>query len=215
MKAKLQISGNGFQPIKRARQREQFPLSALPICILLLLAAAASAVAQSAQFFRISGPSATTIIAFQRNGSVVWSNGLANKTYTVQTVATLPGTTNNPFPPYAPMSTGSNWLNYIQLLVNNRLNTNLIVSFNAPAGMAFVPAGVFTMKGSVLHFVILSLFCPGGQRLAVADGQRREPSCDHVQPPCQVAVGCSGCLPHRRLRAHDEDQPNGSLIIGT
>jgi len=145
MNTKPKKCGAGFQPIKRARQHEQFFIAALPICILLLLITISPALGQSAQYFRISGPSTTTIIAFRPDGSVVWSNALANKTYTVQTVATLPGSTNILFPPYAPLSTGSNWVNYLQLTVTNHINTNQIVSFNTPAGMAFIPAGTFTM----------------------------------------------------------------------
>jgi formylglycine-generating enzyme required for sulfatase activity len=97
---------------------------------LALLASAHKAASQGTRFFRISGPAATTITAFT-DGTLVWSNALAGTNYTVQTVTSLPG--------------GSNWVNYVQLLVTQAVNTNLLVAFNPPAGMAFVPAGVFTM----------------------------------------------------------------------
>ena len=42
--------------------------------------------AQGAQFFRISGPAATTITAFNPDGTLVWSNALSGTNYTVQTV---------------------------------------------------------------------------------------------------------------------------------
>jgi formylglycine-generating enzyme required for sulfatase activity len=83
--------------------------------------------AQAAQFFRIAGPAATKITAFQRDGTMVWSNAQPGAAYTVQTVAALPG--------------GSNWTNYVQIPVTTGVNTNII----APAGMALIPAGSFTM----------------------------------------------------------------------
>ena len=99
--------------------------------ILALLASVHQAAAQGTRFFRIAGPSATTITAFNPDGTLVWSNALAGATYTVQTVSVLPGRTN--------------WVNYIQIPVTNRVNTNQLVVFNPPAGMAFIPAGSFTM----------------------------------------------------------------------
>jgi formylglycine-generating enzyme required for sulfatase activity len=87
--------------------------------------------AQTAQFFRIVGPTATTITAFNPDGTLVWSNTLAGTNYTIQTVTSLPG--------------GSSWVNYVQLPVTNRVNTNQIIAFNPPAGMTFIPAGMFTM----------------------------------------------------------------------
>jgi formylglycine-generating enzyme required for sulfatase activity len=113
------------------------------------------AAAQGAQFFRISGPAATTITAVRADGSLVWSNALAGTNYTVQTVASLPG--------------GTNWVDYVQLPVTNNLNTNQIISFNAPAGMVLIPAGTFiigdTLDGLVPYCdnaptnVTVSAFC--------------------------------------------------------
>ncbi|MBI3851861.1 MAG: formylglycine-generating enzyme family protein [Verrucomicrobia bacterium] len=87
--------------------------------------------AQGTRFFRISGPAATTIIAFNPDGTLVWSNALAGTNYTVQTVASLPG--------------GTNWVDYVQIPTTNGVNTNLLIDFNPPAGMALIPAGVFTI----------------------------------------------------------------------
>ncbi len=115
------------------------------LSILLCLASGFPAIGQSPCFFRISGPSPTTITAFRTDGTIEWSNTLAGTNYTVQTVAMLPGISNNPYPPYAPLSTGTNWVSYIQLAVTNFLNTNQIVAFKPPAGMAYIPAGTFTM----------------------------------------------------------------------
>ena len=98
---------------------------------LALLAGVHHAIAQGSQFFRIAGPAATTITAFNPDGTLVWSNALAGTNYTVQTVSSLPG--------------GTNWVDYVQLPVTNSVNTNLIVAFNPPAGMALIPAGEFTM----------------------------------------------------------------------
>jgi hypothetical protein len=98
---------------------------------LLLLAGIHEAAAQTAQFFRIAGPAATTITKFRADGTLVWSNALAGTNYTVQTVSSLPG--------------GTNWVDYVQLPVTNSVNTNQIVAFNPPTGMALIPAGSFTM----------------------------------------------------------------------
>ena len=98
---------------------------------LALLASIHQAAAQGAQFFRISGPAATTITVFQPDGTIVWSNTQPGATYTVQTVSSLPG--------------GTNWVNYVQLPVTNGVNTNQLVDFNPPAGMALIPAGSFMM----------------------------------------------------------------------
>jgi formylglycine-generating enzyme required for sulfatase activity len=105
------------------------------IAALALLAGINQVAAQGEQFFRISGPAATKIMAFRPDGSLVWSNALAGTNYTVQTVASLPGSTN--------------WVDYVQLPVTASVNTNLIFSFTPPAGMALIPAGSFTMGDSL------------------------------------------------------------------
>jgi formylglycine-generating enzyme required for sulfatase activity len=99
--------------------------------VLALFAGINPAAAQGTRFFRISGPAASTITALNPDGTVVWSNEQPGTNYTVQTVASLPG--------------GTNWVDYVQLPVTNGVNTNQIVDFNPPAGMAFIPAGSFTM----------------------------------------------------------------------
>src|ERR1039458_9235214 len=96
--------------------------------MLALFAGIHRAAAQDAQFFRISGPAATKILALQANGSLVWSNSLAGTNYTIQTLSSLSG--------------GSNWVDYVQIPVTQSVTTNLII---APAGMALIPAGSFTM----------------------------------------------------------------------
>jgi formylglycine-generating enzyme required for sulfatase activity len=99
--------------------------------VLALFAGIYQAPAQDTRFLRISGPAATTITAFRPDGTLVWSNALAGTNYTVQTVACLPG--------------GTNWVDYVRLPVTQAVNTNLLFDFNPPAGMALIPAGVFTM----------------------------------------------------------------------
>jgi formylglycine-generating enzyme required for sulfatase activity len=102
---------------------------------LALLAGIHSAAAQSARFFRISGPAATKITAFRADGSLVWSNALAGTNYIVQTATTLQG--------------GTNWVNYVQLPVTQSINTNQIIAPNPPAGMVLIPAGSFTIGNSI------------------------------------------------------------------
>jgi formylglycine-generating enzyme required for sulfatase activity len=99
--------------------------------VLGLFAGSNQAAAQGMQFFRISGPSATTLDAFRSDGTLVWSNALAGTNYTVQAGTALPG--------------GGNWVDYVRLSVTQAVNTNLIAAFNPPAGMALIPDGVFSM----------------------------------------------------------------------
>ena len=102
------------------------------ILCLALLAGEHQAAAQKSQFFRIAGPTATTIITLNPDGTLVWTNAqTSSKSYTVQSATSLLG--------------GSNWADYVQLAISNHLNTNQIISFHPPAGMAYVPAGVFLM----------------------------------------------------------------------
>jgi formylglycine-generating enzyme required for sulfatase activity len=98
---------------------------------LALIVGAHQVAAQGARFFRIIGPTATTITALGVDGTLVWSNAQPGATYTVQTVTSLPG--------------GTNWVDYIQIATADDVNTNLLLDFNPPAGMALVPAGVFTI----------------------------------------------------------------------
>jgi formylglycine-generating enzyme required for sulfatase activity len=98
---------------------------------LCLLAGSHPAAAQDTRFFRIAGPAATKLAAFRSDGSLVWSNALTGTNYTVQTTTALPA--------------GTNWVDYLQLPTTNKLNTNQIIAFNPPAGMTFIPAGLFTM----------------------------------------------------------------------
>ena len=103
--------------------------------VLAWIAGLHQATAQSARFFRISGPAATAITAFRQDGTLVWSNALAGTNYTIQTLSSLPG--------------GTNWVSYVQIPATNSSSTNLIVAFNLPAGMAFIPAGTFTIGDSL------------------------------------------------------------------
>jgi formylglycine-generating enzyme len=86
---------------------------------------------QGTRFFRISGPTATTITAFQPNGTMVLSNAQPGATYIVETTSSLPG--------------GTNWVSYVQIPITNGVTTNRLIDFNPPSGMAFIPAGQFTM----------------------------------------------------------------------
>ncbi len=97
---------------------------------LALIAGIHQAAAQE-RYFRIVGPAATKIIAFRTDGTLVWTNARTGTNYIVQTVASLPG--------------GTDWVDYVQLPVTNSVNTNLIFDFAPPAGMALIPAGLFTM----------------------------------------------------------------------
>jgi formylglycine-generating enzyme required for sulfatase activity len=106
------------------------------LCIMLsLLAGINQAAAQNARFFRIYGPAATTILSFNPDGTVVWNNAQLGGTYAFQTASS--------------MAAGANWVDYIQIPVTSGINTNQLVDFNPPAGMAFIPAGSFTMEDTL------------------------------------------------------------------
>ena len=102
-----------------------------------LLAAALPAFGQQARFFRVVGPTAATITAFRPDGALVWGDAQPGATYIVQTATGLPG--------------GTNWVDYVQLPVNQAVNTNFIFDFNPPSGMALIPAGSFTMGNYLVN----------------------------------------------------------------
>ena len=107
------------------------PPIAILLMVLMLLAGVHQAAAQGAQFFRISGPTPTTIIAFEADSTMVWSNAQPGAVYTVQTAAFLPG--------------GTNWTGYAQFFAASNVNTNQLNAFNEIAGMVLIPAGEFTI----------------------------------------------------------------------
>ncbi len=109
----------------------------LVAALLALSVGVHQAFAQGTRFFRISGSAATAITSFRRDGTIVWSNAQPGATYTIQTVSSLPG--------------GTNWVDYVRIPTTNGVNTNQLIDFNPPAGMAFIPAGSFTM-GDNLDF---------------------------------------------------------------
>ena len=61
---------------------------------LALLAGGYQATAQTAQFFRMAGPTAVTITKFRADGTMIWSGATPGATYTVQMVTALPGENN-------------------------------------------------------------------------------------------------------------------------
>ena len=130
-------NGHRF-PQQQAPKNAQTCMKTMSYSLLIVLAlfvGAREAVAQGARFFRISGPTATTITAFEPDGTLVWSNAQPGGTYVIQTAASLVGATN--------------WVDYVQVSATNGVHTNLLVAFNPPAGMALVPAGAFTMGDSL------------------------------------------------------------------
>lgn len=107
--------------------------------LLALWAGVHLANAQTARFFRIAGPTATTITALRPDGTLIWINAQAGATYTIQTCFALPG--------------GTNWVDYSQVSATAGLNLSRLFDLNSPAGMAFIPAGSFTMGDTDDHYV--------------------------------------------------------------
>jgi formylglycine-generating enzyme required for sulfatase activity len=100
----------------------------LTLCALALGTGVAT---QGAQFFRIAGPTATTITALSVDGHITWTNSPTNATFTVQTAQSL----------LSPI----NWVNYIYVPVTNAVTTERIYDPSPPSGMALIPAGLFKM----------------------------------------------------------------------
>jgi formylglycine-generating enzyme required for sulfatase activity len=97
----------------------------------LLAAQVSSLHAQDARFFRILGPVPTTITDVTADGTVTWTNVETNATFTVQTATALPDATN--------------WVDWVQVPVTNAVTVHRLFDPNPPPGMAFIPAGSFTM----------------------------------------------------------------------
>jgi len=130
-------------------------MKTLKLALLLGLILLPSSRAQEARFFRVVGPVATTITAFSADGYVTWTNVLTNATFTVQTAQSLLSQTN--------------WFDYIQVPVTNPVTTQRLYDPSPPSGMAFIPAGSFTMGNCMatnegsnyelpLHTVYVSAF---------------------------------------------------------
>jgi formylglycine-generating enzyme len=94
-----------------------------------------STFADEARFFRIVGPTATTITAFTPDGYITWTNARVGSNYTVQIAQRLEAATN--------------WVDYIQVPVSNSVITHRLYDPNPPSGMVPIPAGSFTMGDTV------------------------------------------------------------------
>jgi formylglycine-generating enzyme len=109
--------------------------------------------ATDAGFFRVVGPTPTTITAFSADGYITWTDALVGATYTVQTAR-------------SPLES-TNWIDYIQVPASNNVVTHRLYDPNPPTDLVLIPAGSFTMgdskgdgiAGSLpLHTVYVSAF---------------------------------------------------------
>ena len=101
------------------------------VTMLALLGGIGRVPAQTMNFFRISGPGASAITEFRNDGTMIWTNALANTNYIVQRLAAFNGV--------------SNWVDYVRLTVAAVSSTNRIIDLHPPQGMVFIPGGVFTI----------------------------------------------------------------------
>ena len=126
--------------------------------MLLAVTWGASTPADTARFFRITGPVPATITGFTADGYLTWTNLPTNATFTVQSTPSLLTQSN------ALMS--SNWSDYVQIPATNAVTRQRLIDPHPPANMALIPAGSFTMGDSSdgssfalpLHPVQLSAF---------------------------------------------------------
>jgi len=102
----------------------------VPFCVALLLAAP-RILADEARFFRVVGPTGTTVTAVTPDGYITWTNAQVGTNYTVQTAHGL--------------GAAANWVDYIQIPASNNVVTHRLFDPNPPSGMAFIPPGSFTM----------------------------------------------------------------------
>ena len=114
------------------------------LIILAMLVSVHQAAAQGTRFFRIVGPAATKITAFQADGSLIWTNALAGTNYSVQTAISLGGV--------------SNWVDYVQIPVTNGINTNRIVDPSPPPEPSPAPPPMSARVGARR---LPGLFMPG------------------------------------------------------
>lgn len=101
----------------------------LVVGLLMLLTSIVTA--SESRFFRVIGPVPTTITGVTADGIVTWTNAATNATLTVQTASVLHGE--------------SNWVDWVQVPVSNAVTVHRIFDPTPPSGMAFIPAGRFTM----------------------------------------------------------------------
>ena len=114
---------NDMKTLMTFRLGGLFPALAIGAGLFAAILDSSAQSGQDIRFFRIAGPAATRITALRPDGTVVWSNALTGTNYTVQTSTSLGGV--------------SNWVDYVQIPVINRVNTNRLVDPSAPSGMAF------------------------------------------------------------------------------
>ena len=89
-----------------------------------------------AQFFRVAGPSVTTITSFSPDGTLVFSNATVGETYTIQTAFSLVG--------------GNGWVDNHQVIAsNNVVNDSELIEVAPVMLMADIPGGTFTMGDTI------------------------------------------------------------------
>ena len=128
---KKKLSAQGFGLSKSVWR--SFLFSFVAVAVLLCTIPFARAVEE--RFFRIGGPGATTITGISANGNVTWTNQLTNVICTIQAADSLKGV--------------NNWADYVQVPISNQVVSCRLFDPNQPAGMAFIPAGSFTMGNAM------------------------------------------------------------------
>jgi formylglycine-generating enzyme len=98
-----------------------------------------------AQFFRVSGPSATTITSFGADGTLVFSNAIPGATYSILTASSQGGG--------SPVGGGLNWVEDHDVGANNNnslvTDSELIMALPLWHFMSDIPGGTYTIGNSV------------------------------------------------------------------
>ncbi|MBM4165120.1 MAG: formylglycine-generating enzyme family protein [Lentisphaerae bacterium] len=103
-------------------------LAALFVCATFV----GARTAEGSLFFRLVSPTNTAITAFSLDGTITWTNAAtAGVTCSVQRAVTLTGP--------------GNWVDFVRHEATNTAVSLRVFDPATPAGMAFIPAGVFEM----------------------------------------------------------------------
>jgi formylglycine-generating enzyme required for sulfatase activity len=101
-------------------------MKTLKLALLLALTLLPSSHAQEMRFFRVVGPTESTITGITADGHITWTNVPANGTFTIQTAQSLLSETN--------------WIDYVHVSVIDPVTTHNFYAF-----MVLIPAGSFAM----------------------------------------------------------------------
>lgn len=100
------------------------------VVAMAVLAAGAAQGENEAVFFRFVSTTESAAAEMRPEGILVWSNAAASVSGRIQRATDLPA---------------SNWTDYVQFAGAGTISTQRLEDWNTPAGMAYIPGGIFQM----------------------------------------------------------------------